>query len=113
MPQQAESRVQELAIRDSLLRPPVQHFVNSKTLFATELLIKKVCVVNDLSDHSHLLVTNSKCLLQRLERAVLAAVAEVTVKHVKGHCFAGNMFFRPEGETRLSVNESPNQPSRS
>src|SRR5882672_339112 len=53
----------------------------------------KIRVMNDLPDHSNPLVTNSKHLFQGLERAVFPPMAEPSVKHVEGHCFARNLCF--------------------
>src|SRR5216684_440337 len=100
----------KLIVGDSSLRPAVQYGINSKTLFTAELLIDKIRVMNDLPDHSNLLVTNSKCFLQRLKRAVFTAMAEPSVKHVERHCSARNLRFWRKGEPRLFIYEISNQP---
>jgi hypothetical protein len=64
-------------------RSPDRCRINSKPFFAAKVLIKKISVADDFSDHSDLFVTNSKRFLQGLEPRVFARVTETAVKDIK------------------------------
>src|SRR5216683_149902 len=66
--------------------------------------------MNDLGNNLRSPVANPKVFLQDLESAVVAAVPESTVKHVKWHGCGRHAFFRREGKSRLGIDEVPNQP---
>src|SRR5229473_165608 len=65
--------------------------------------------MNDLGNNLRSPVANPKVFLQDLESAVVAAVPESTVKHVKWHGCGRHAFFRREGKSRLGIDEVTNQ----
>src|SRR5437773_299099 len=110
---QLHSAVKELLVRDSLSCPTLEDFVDPITLFAAEFLVRDICVMNNLRDDLYPSVANPEVLLQRLERAVFAAVPKtVLVKHVERNRLPRHLVFRREGKPGLGIDEAPNQPGR-
>src|SRR6476646_3320010 len=91
--------LEHFAVRQALLLPAIEHAVNAKTLLAAKLLVQEICVVNDFRNYAYLAIVNSKCLLQRLKRAIFATMTEAGVEHVEGNRVAWNFFFPHKGKS--------------
>src|SRR5260221_6013432 len=78
---QLNAAIEKLPVGNSKFLPAFQHFFDSKTFLASELLIPEIRVVNDLPDHFDLFSTDTERFLQGLESAVLAAVSKPDLKH--------------------------------
>src|SRR5262250_88304 len=68
--------LQQFVVRDSLTRPAFQYLVHAVTLLAAKPVIREVCVVNHLPDHSNLRVADVKLFSEGLKRAVIAAMSK-------------------------------------
>src|SRR5229473_6932102 len=66
--------------------------------------------MNNLGNNLHPSVMNPEFLFQGLESAVVAAVSEAPMEHVKWHGCVWRLFFQREGKSRLGIDEAPNQP---
>src|ERR1700722_2967014 len=108
---QIDAAAQKFPVRNSPASPTFQHFVDSETLAATELFVKQIRIMNHLSNDVHSRITDAELFLQSLKGAVIAAMAEPSMIHVKGDGLRGNTAFLCEVEAGLGVNESADQPS--
>src|SRR6266576_6483945 len=105
--------MEKLLVRDSLSGPTLEHLIDPITFFAAEFAICKVRIVNNFGNHADSSVASLELLLQRLERAVVAAMTKPSiVEHVKRHGCGRHPFFRREDKSRFGIDETPNQPGR-
>jgi hypothetical protein len=107
---QIDAAVQKFPVRDSPASPTFQHLVDSETFPAPELFIEQIRIMNHLSNDVHFRITDAELFLQSLKRAVVAAMVEPAMIHVKRDRLWGDMVFFCKVEAGLGVNESADQP---
>src|SRR6266481_2201617 len=102
---------QKFVVRDSLLRPALQDFVDSIAFFAAETVVQEVRVMNDLSDYANAWISDVKLLCQGFKGAVLAAMSEpLFVEHVVGHGSTRHAILRRKSKAGFTVDKTANQP---
>src|SRR5215813_1613845 len=92
--------LQQVIVRQILLCPASQNFVQSLTFGSTEFIVPEIGVMDDLSYPFHPAVADCELLVKGLERAVLAAMAEsLRAEHVKRNTIRVHTGFIAEDES--------------
>src|SRR2546429_9347387 len=108
---QLHPTLQKFVVRDSLLRPALQDFVDSIAFFAAETVVEEISVVNHLSDQPNVWVADVKLLCQGFKRAVLAAMSEpLFMEHVVRHGSTRHAILRRKSKASFSVDKVADQP---
>src|ERR1700746_2454554 len=77
---------QQFVVGYVLRRPAFQSGIQPQPFTATELLIRQICVMDDLCDALHLGVSYRKLFSKRLEGAVLPTMPEPgSAEHIEGN----------------------------
>ena len=72
-------------VRQSFPGPPFQDSIDADAFRPFEFLIVEIGIVNHLADFVHGFVPDAEAFDKRFKRAVIPAVREVSVEHVKGN----------------------------
>src|SRR2546429_459072 len=105
--------LQQFVVRDSLTRPAFQYLIHAVTLLAAKPVIREICVVNHLPDHSNLRVADVKLFCEGFKRAVIAAMSEpFFMKHVEWHAASRHTVLRCKSKPCFGVDKVSDQPSR-
>jgi hypothetical protein len=78
-----EAAPQNFLIGEALFRPTFKHAVDSDALVPPELAVIEIGVVNHFANLLEVFVLNSKTLGQRFERAIVALMREIRIKHIE------------------------------
>src|SRR5882724_1686373 len=110
---QLHPALHKFVVRDSLLRPALQDLVDSIAFFASETVVQKVRVMNDLSDYANAWVSDVKLLCQGFKRAVVAAMSEsLFMEHVVRHGSARHAILRRKRKAGFGVDKVADKPGR-
>src|SRR6266852_1119099 len=108
---QLHPALQKFVVRDSLLRPALQDFVDSIAFFAAETVVQEVRVMNDLSDYANAWISDVKLLCQGFKGAVLAAMSEpLFMEHVVGHGSTRHAILRRKSKAGFGVYKVADKP---
>src|SRR5262245_28800171 len=110
--EERHAALEQVVILRRGLRQRPDRQVDAGRLVSRELAVVQIRLVDDLGDELHTPVLEPEPPHQRLERAVLAVVAEVGAQHVERNALARGVRGVGERERRVGVAEALDEPRR-